>query len=73
MKTKQSAEQLAAEVYETPMTDAEFSVQVAAHLNCDAEMAEARALIEWFQRQYPTVEARLRYVSRHARRARSLK
>jgi hypothetical protein len=57
-------------VYETPMTDSAFSALVAEHLACEAEMAEAQSLIEWFQRRYPTVESRLRYATMHARRAR---
>jgi hypothetical protein len=52
------------------MTDSAFSALVAEHLACEAEMAEAQSLIEWFQRRYPTVESRLRYATMHARRAR---
>ena len=56
-----------AELAERPLPREEFERRIAVPLD-DAERQDARALIDWFTRRYPTVAARLAYASRAWRR-----
>lgn len=67
MSASKSAAEVAYEVYEKPLSPEEFEAQLQATLADANEQESTRELIEWFTRRYPTVEERLRYVSRHAR------
>jgi hypothetical protein len=62
-----TAAELSFDVYEKPLSLEEFEAQLQATLADANEQESTRELIEWFRRRYPTVEDRLRYVSRHAR------
>ncbi len=68
MSPKKSAAEIAYEVYEKPLEPAEFDRRVASILADREEKQNIAELIEWFTRRYPTVEARLAYVRRHAKR-----
>lgn len=71
MTARKSAAEIAHAVYEEPLPLAEFERQLAAML-ADREDKESIAeLIAWFRRRYPTVEARLAYARRHAKRSAS--
>ncbi len=67
MSAPKTAAELAYEVYEQPLSLEAFEAYLAATLADEREQETARELIAWFTRRYPTVEERLRYVSRHAR------
>ena len=67
MSAPKTAAELAYEVYEKPLSLEAFEAHLAATLADEREQETTRELIAWFTRRYPTVEERLKYVSRHAR------
>jgi hypothetical protein len=62
------ARDLVEELYETPLEPDEFERRLEALRADVAEVAEMDALIAWFVRRYPTMEARLGYARRHGKR-----
>lgn len=57
-------------ITERELSPEEFEAWVQAPVSPE-ERENARALIEWFLRRYPTPAARLGYIRRHALAARS--
>jgi hypothetical protein len=64
-----SPRDLAREVSDRERTVEVFDALLAASRLDEEEREQKRRLIAWFTRAYPTVEARLAYVRRHAKRA----
>ncbi len=62
-----SAADIAYEIYEKPLEPEEFDRRVREVLADATEQENIAELIAWFVKRYPTVEARLAYVRRHAK------
>ena len=56
---------LAKSILERELSPEEFDNTVREALADEEDMKQVLELITWFTRRYPTVEDRLRYVSRH--------
>jgi hypothetical protein len=68
VSVRRTTAEIAYEVYEKPLDPVEFDRRVAEILADEEEKRNLADLVAWFTRRYPTVEARLAYVRRHARR-----
>ncbi len=66
MSRSAAIDKLVRDIYEAPLTPAEFDERVRAILADAEEKQNIAELIEWFMGRYPTVEARLRYARKHA-------
>ena len=62
--TRLRVSEAAHQVWETPLEPEEFERRLALALAEEEEIEQARALIAWFQRRYPTAGQRLAYARR---------
>lgn len=68
MSTPRSVADIAFEIYEKPLEPEELERRLREMLADAEERHTISELIAWFTRRYPTVEERLAYVRRHAKR-----
>ncbi len=61
-----SLREIAHDVYERELSAQEFDALLDAARQDGEERENKRALIAWFQKRYPTVQARLAYARNHA-------
>lgn len=59
-----SAREIARAICERELTPEEFDRRCAAALAEEDTLADARELVRWFRRRYPTALERLRYARR---------